>query len=165
MFKQHGHWKQCYEHNSVSGIHLEYSTNNSLVANDIENNALGIYFALSSHNRITYNNFIDNPKHVDDGALDYPGFADPSISIWDNGVEGNHWSNYNGTDNDGDGIGDTPYIIDENNQDNYPLMNPVDIATIPELPSWTVMLVILTLLAVAIAIYRRRMLKTPIHHS
>ena len=28
---------------------------------------------------------------------------------------------------DGDGIGDRPYVIDENNQDNYPLMDPYDV--------------------------------------
>jgi nitrous oxidase accessory protein NosD len=37
--------------------------------------------------------------------------------------KGNYWSDYTGIDNDGDGFGDTPYIIDANNQDNYPLMN------------------------------------------
>jgi hypothetical protein len=40
----------------------------------------------------------------------------------DNGIGGNYWSGYNGTDSDQDGIGDTPYIIDENNTDHYPLM-------------------------------------------
>jgi len=37
---------------------------------------------------------------------------------------GNYWSDYNGTDDNGDGIGDTPYIIDADNQDKYPLMKP-----------------------------------------
>jgi len=58
-----------------------------------------------------------------------------SRNIWDNGYPsgGNYWSNYNGTDlysgpcqnvTGSDGIGDTPYVIDANNQDNYPLMKP-----------------------------------------
>ncbi|RLE70072.1 MAG: hypothetical protein DRJ43_02775 [Thermoprotei archaeon] len=34
---------------------------------------------------------------------------------------GNYWSDYKGSDSDGDGIGDTPYIIDSD-KDNHPLM-------------------------------------------
>jgi hypothetical protein len=56
-------------------------------------------------------------------------------AIWDNGYRsgGNYWSDYNGTDSykgqyqnetGSDGIGDTPYVIDANNTDNYPLMFP-----------------------------------------
>lgn len=45
---------------------------------------------------------------------------------WDNGYPsgGNHWSDYTGADINGDGIGDTPYIVDANNTDHYPLMTP-----------------------------------------
>ncbi len=41
---------------------------------------------------------------------------------WDNGTTGNYWSNYQGKDNNSDGIADTSYVIDENNQDNFPLI-------------------------------------------
>jgi hypothetical protein len=41
---------------------------------------------------------------------------------WNSTYEGNYWSDHNGTDADKDGIGDTSYMIDENNTDNYPLM-------------------------------------------
>ena len=43
-----------------------------------------------------------------------------SMNEWDNGYPsgGNYWSGYS----DHDSIGDTAYIVDENNQDNYPLM-------------------------------------------
>lgn len=44
-------------------------------------------------------------------------------NTWDNGWEGNYWSDHNGTDSNGDGISDTPHIINVNNTDNYPLMN------------------------------------------
>jgi hypothetical protein len=52
-------------------------------------------------------------------------------NAWDNGVEGNYWSNYNGTDNNSDGIGDTPYLVDSNAKDNYPFMRPIDTLAIP----------------------------------
>ncbi len=56
-------------------------------------------------------------------------------NAWDIGYPsgGNYWSDYNGSDllsgpyqneTGGDGIGDTPYVIDVNNMDKYPLMEP-----------------------------------------
>jgi hypothetical protein len=45
-----------------------------------------------------------------------------SPNLWDNGVEGNYWNNYNGI----------PHIIDVNNQDRHPLTQPVDINLEPQ---------------------------------
>jgi len=85
-----------------------------------------------------------------------------STNVWDNGYPsgGNYWSDYeerypNATEIDNSGIWDTPYVIDENNQDNYPI--------VPEFPTWISMLLVLIVLTVAIAIYKRRLLKTSIH--
>jgi len=37
-----------------------------------------------------------------------------SNNQWDNGAEGNHYSDYTGSDRNGDGIGDVPYTIQYN---------------------------------------------------
>ncbi len=39
---------------------------------------------------------------------------------------GNYWADYKGRDDNSDGIGDEPKVIDENNVDYYPLMQPVE---------------------------------------
>ena len=60
-------------------------------------------------------------------------FKDPdsesvsAINTWNNGSEGNYWNNYNGTDTNGDGIGETSYTIDPKNSDNYPIIAPINI--------------------------------------
>jgi len=75
-------------------------------------------------------------------------------NFWDNGSTGNYWSDYNGIDANADDIGDTPYIIDENNQDNYPLMEPT---IIPEFPSWAPLLITLVALVAVIVVYRHKL--------
>ena len=48
---------------------------------------------------------------------------DGNINKWDYNELGNYWDDYNGSDNDSDGIGDTPYEVSTGEkQDNYPLM-------------------------------------------
>jgi len=162
------------------GIRFAEGCNNAIVnGNNITQNNVGVVLlnfpnggdvAVSGvGNKVFGNFFIDNSEQVLPNEVEFEnirmGSNGTDIVLWDNSTTGNYWDDYAGLDENGDEIGDTPYIIDENNQDNYPLMNPVDISTIPEFPQWIVMLVILTLLAVAVAIYKRRLLKTPIHHS
>jgi hypothetical protein len=54
---------------------------------------------------------------------------------WDNGTHGNFWDDYEGEDNDENGIGDKPYNISSNNQDRYPLMESWAINNIPLSPT------------------------------
>jgi len=119
---------------------------NRIMRNDIINNGVGVSVDIGE-NIIYHNNFVNNTVQA---AVNE---ASSAVNIWDDGYPsgGNYWNNYNGTDNDGDGIGETPYAIDENNQDNYPLVNQT---IIPEFPSLTPISLGITMLTAAIAIYR-----------
>jgi parallel beta-helix repeat protein len=110
--------------NDWFGIELNYPSN-SVSGNNITNNRGGIVIA-SSNNTIYHNNFIHNTNKVSPSN---------STNVWDDGYPsgGNYWSDYNGTDvlrgmyqneTGSDGIGDTHYVIDANNTDYFPLMNP-----------------------------------------
>lgn len=117
---------------NIHGIYLCESTNNTITDNNITRNAAnGVYLYYSQDNTFFHNNFLDNTNPVYDvGDLS---------NIWDSGVEGNHWSNYeerypNAAELDGSGIWNTPYVLDRKNKDNYPLVN-----IIPEFPSWTIL--------------------------
>ena len=107
--------------NSIYGTWMSKSDNNTFFGNTFSSNTGGTHVEQSNNNSVFRNNFVGNSYHA---------FSLDSVSFWDNGLEGNFWSGYNGTDlsspyqnvTGSDGIGDTPYIIDANNQDNYPLM-------------------------------------------
>ncbi|MCZ2808896.1 MAG: right-handed parallel beta-helix repeat-containing protein [Candidatus Bathyarchaeota archaeon] len=135
--------------NDAFCIYLSGSSNNTIFGNNITNSERGITIYNSIGNMISHNNLINNQK--------YQIHLTDANATWDDGYPsgGNYWSDYKGTDNDGDGIGDTPYTIDENNQDNYPFVN-----VIPEFPSWTPTLLVLIVLAVAVVIYQRKLSKT-----
>ncbi len=102
--------------NTQYPINLKNSTRNTVIGNTIIGNDVGIQFLdqHSSNNTIYHNNFINNSWQVSNFG---------ATNTWDNRCEGNYWTNYNGTDLDGDGTGDAPYVIDGNNTDNHPLMN------------------------------------------
>ena len=115
--------------NNYNGIWLAYSSNyNSISGNNIAaNKRYGICLDHSSNNRVYHNNLIDNGVQASlYGSYD---------NLWDDGYPsgGNYWSDYAGIDlhwgsdqneTGSDGIGDTQYIVDENNVDRYPLMGP-----------------------------------------
>jgi len=123
--------------NSVDGIRLE-GPNNRIYGNDVlANTGYGIYLSFSHQNNIYHNNFANNTNQV---------YLHNSFeNVWDDGYPsgGNYWSDYNGTDHNGDGIGDTPYTIDNNNQDRYPLVNRW---VIPEFPVSVMFAGLLTLI-------------------
>jgi parallel beta-helix repeat protein len=125
--------------NNLTGVRMLLGSNNTFFGNHMVNNlSLGaIEFTEWAVNNTFYgNNFAAGSK---------VRFNDAETTLWDNGTLGNYWEDYNGTDSNGDGIGDSPYVITgvkwDNDvggdvsvvigQDNYPLMAPYEIPSTP----------------------------------
>ena len=113
--------------NAYDGLRLFSSDSNIIENNIFLLNENGINILSSFDNIIYHNNILDNANQ----SFDLTNMG----NMWDNGYPsgGNYWSDYSGVDNfkgpnqdipGSDGIGDTPYIIDVDSQDNYPLMEP-----------------------------------------
>jgi parallel beta-helix repeat protein len=104
------------------GIVFLNSNGSRAYENNISGGFCGIELMSCKDNMIRHNNILDNT---------YQAYCSVSESAWDNSSEGNYWSDYSGVDSDGDGIGDSPYVIEIGNLDRYPLMNlywnPTDI--------------------------------------
>ena len=103
------------QNGTASGIRIFDSDFNTLINNTLKQNqyrGLGL-LAGTSNTTVIHNNFLNNTDQV--------SFSGSYNTTWDNGCEGNFWSNYNGTDLDDDGVGDT--VLPWEGVDNYPLMN------------------------------------------
>jgi parallel beta-helix repeat protein len=101
--------------NTGYGFYFYRASYNNISGNNVVDSANGVYFYQSPDNKFWHNNFKDNTQQID---------SDGYANVWDDGYPsgGNYWSDYSGSDANGDGIGDSPYTIDANNTDNYPLM-------------------------------------------
>jgi nitrous oxidase accessory protein NosD len=73
------------------------------------------------NNTFYHNAFINNSANIKFYS-DY----NTGGNVWDKSGVGNYWSDYNGVDADRDSVGDTPYVINSENRDNYPLAAPFD---------------------------------------
>lgn len=96
------------------GIHL-FSSSNNIYENTMTSNLYGIFSLHSGGNVIYRNNFMSN-------VIKQASLNESYVDVWDNGCEGNYWSDYNGQDLNGDGVGDT--LLPHQGLDQYPLMEP-----------------------------------------
>jgi nitrous oxidase accessory protein len=141
----------------INGIWLWEGENNTISANSIRNCenglALGTTGKTAVANSIYLNNFENNTNHIDSLSG-----SNHTVNHFDNGVKGNYYDDYQGNDANWDGVGDSPYTIQETHwdeelksdvtivffQDNYPLMSPFDIDGVSvELPEWASSLITL----------------------
>jgi len=131
--------------NQSRGILIkEEACNNTFYHNLLVANSIGVRLVEdASHNIFYHNSFVNNECHASIQA------TVPNNTAWDSGYPkgGNYWSNYTGVDlysgpfqneTGSDGVGDDPHIVDDDNVDYYPLINPwrpPDIAVLSVTPS------------------------------
>ncbi|UCG70591.1 MAG: Ig-like domain-containing protein, partial [Thermoplasmata archaeon] len=91
--------------NNQTGILINEGSDDNLIwRNNITNNlGIGLDITGASGNQIHHNNFINNTQNAYDSTI--------ALNDWDDGAEGNFWSDYLGTDDNGDGFGEDPYVI------------------------------------------------------
>jgi nitrous oxidase accessory protein len=140
---------------------------NTIMRNNISYSRVGTTVYGANNNVVSNNNYVNNTIQFSANE-DYYLVWGGSRSI--NTIDRNYWSDYNGTDANRDGIGDTPYIIDAHNRDKNPLILPTSVTilsptavptmpnygptsppnptpTIPELSSWTTPLLLTIIMA------------------
>lgn len=131
--------------NNITGnggaIGVGDSTNVTIFSNTISENDGGVQLFDSTNILVHHNNFISNVNQ----AFDDMG----SQNYWDDGYPsgGNYWSDYTGSDEfsgpsqdqpGNDGMGDTPYVINDDSEDMYPLMAPLPGVNNPPIASFSV---------------------------
>jgi len=158
--------------NAIIGILIQ-ANGITIKDNYISNNMHGLYFGVTSTGNISAdvqmygNSFVDNTMQLDGCVCEEYNKEynlSEAVHTWDSGSRGNFWSDYNGTDVNGDGIGDTPYEIDVLNVDRFPLINNAGVPPTPN-PAFTVTLwhvagiaavAVVAVIVAAVALARRK---------
>jgi parallel beta-helix repeat protein len=122
----------CIIKENSKGVYLSGSSYNSIIGNNLSDNTyagVSILTVSCNSNSILFNDFIRNGVARRIQAEDFGTGTNWNTSngvtyLYNASGEGNYWYDYRGTDSDGDGIGDTPYIIPgtANARDSYPVI-------------------------------------------
>ena len=171
----------------TGGLSIVSGSNNLVFAN----NLTSIRIFVGSNNTFFGNNIADDKPslELDQWTVNNTFYAntfpancsirnnDAGTTFWDNGTIGNYWADYNGTDRNGDGIGDSPFILTAvkwdneargdvgfvDGQDNYPLMKPYDVESntlvlsqAESFPIAIVVFVVVAVVALGLFVFKKR---------
>jgi nitrous oxidase accessory protein len=108
--------------NTITSNLVIYGNDNLFYTNYIQGLILGTGTDDPSNNMFYHNyfNFVEN-EVLPEGDKTFTvieGVRETDYFL-DNGIEGNYWSDYAGTDANSDGIGDTSYVVYTNDTRNY----------------------------------------------
>jgi parallel beta-helix repeat protein len=127
-----------FNHTTMSrgAVFIEDSENNTIAANNFTHNGCwAIQFKGHQRDNLIYANNFQNNSYYNTrytvGALQVSTPGTENANTWQHNGLGNYWSDYTGSDSNSDGIGDTPYFINPNNIDNYPVMTAIDTSNVP----------------------------------
>jgi len=114
----------CLTDDSTGKVDKIRPNGNTLKSNIVSNNFDTGILIDGSYDNLIYNNYFNNTKNVEDEYL----------NTWNSSKIGNYWSDYEGQDADGDGIGDTPYMINSytDSQDDLPAICLFDCPALPD---------------------------------
>ncbi len=120
--------------NCYYGLDISFAMSNTIRTNTLVSNTYNVRVAFGAQNNTLYDNiFRKGPGSFGNADLsDCTRIACPNI--WNTAktpganivgglfLGGNYWSDYSGPDADGDRLGDTPFVFNDVNVDNLPLI-------------------------------------------
>ena len=153
------------ENSKDCAIMLQFTNNNNFNRNNISTSKVGVSIYVANNNNFSNNDFINNTQQIsaDEWYATQWGYS-VSTNTWN----GNYWSDYhskyaNATELDASGVGNTPYVIEGNNTDYYPLVKQVDVSvtspTVPEFSWLDILPLFLFLPSVALILKHRKIQK------
>ena len=125
--------------NSYTSVGFDWTFDNSFFNNTITNNRIGIGASYDAYRNVFHNNTIVGNNHgilvaMHDSKFFHNIIANSTVQAfvyfnltnkWDNGYPsgGNYWSDYDKAGLMDEDIGERPYVINDYNKDDYPILN------------------------------------------